>query len=292
MSLQAIQHCATLEEACAELAAAPDDSRVITGGTALSLLIKQGWLGVSKLLSVRSVPELRGIREADGRVSIGAAVSLIEIAESSLVRERIPALADSCAVVGNIRVRNSASLGGNLAHADHASDPPTALAGLGAEFVARSVRGERTVAADDFIQGHYETALDEDEVLTEIRVPVPAPDTFQIYRRLAGRTHSDRPLLALAIRGRVAEGRLSDLNLVVGAAHSRPQNCAELVASAVGQEFSEDLIRHLAEQVSAGIRAASDVRGSDWYRRDALKTLLVRTLGDTRDELLNGGRDD
>jgi carbon-monoxide dehydrogenase medium subunit len=252
---------ASLEEALALRAEHGDDATVLAGGTFVGILMNQGFLEPAAFLSLGGVAELRGI-EADGELRLGAMTTHRAVERSEVVRKSWPALADAFSLVASPRVRNQATVGGVLADADYASDPPAMLAALGARAVLRSPRGERAVSVGDLIVGHYETCIEPDELLVEVRVP-PEPERAT-YRKFRSRSSEDRPCAAVAaVRG--GDG----LRVVVGAVAGRPQ------------EFP-DLCDGDAATIAAGyaerIEPLSDARGSAAYRRRVIAAEVRRAV--------------
>ncbi len=199
----------SLDEALALRARYGDEATVVAGGSFVGILINQGFLRPTTFLSLRSVPGLDRI-EAEAELRLGAMVTHRAVERSSIVREGWPALARAFALVASVRVRNQATVGGVLADADYASDPPAMLTALGARVVARSVRGVREIALEDLVLGHYTTALEPDELIVEVRVPGGAHRAT--YRKFRSRTHEDRPCVGVA-----ACRRPDRLRVVVGA---------------------------------------------------------------------------
>ena len=251
----------TLPDAIALRAERGDEATVIAGGTFLGILMNQGFLSPSALLSLGRVEELRGIEVGgDGELRLGATVTHRELERDSRVREGWPALARTFAVVASPRVRNQATVGGVLADADYASDPPAMLQALGARAVLRSVRGERSVAIDDLILGYYETCIESDELLVEVRVP-PAP-ARAVYRKFRSRSSEDRPCVAVAaVRHRDA------LRVVVGAVAERPQEFADVCALADSREIDRELAVEIGDAYASRVDAIDDARGTAAYRR-------------------------
>jgi carbon-monoxide dehydrogenase medium subunit len=249
----------TLRDAIA-LRAARDDATPLAGGTFVGILMNQGLLRPDALLSLGGVPELRGIDVAGGELRLGAMVTHRAVECDDRVREGWPMLARAFGVVASPRVRNQATVGGVLADADYASDPPAALQALGARAVLRSPAGERTVAVDELILGWYETCIAPDELLVEVRVP-PAPERA-VYRKFRSRSREDRPCVAVAAaRG---GGRL---RVVVGAVAERPQEFAEVCALAEGREIDRSLAAEVGRGYADRVAAIGDARGSADYRR-------------------------
>jgi carbon-monoxide dehydrogenase medium subunit len=189
----------------------------------------------------------------------------------ALVKESWPALAFAFSVVASPRVRNQATVGGVVADADYASDPPAMLAALGARVVARSVRGEREVPMDEFVLGHYETALEGDELVTEVRVPRGAGRS--VYRKFRSRSGEDRPCVSVA-----ATRHNDELRVVVGAVAGRPQFFPEVCALARGERLGGELAAEIGHRYAEEIEPISDSRGSARYRRRVVAVEVRRAL--------------
>src|SRR3954463_3754114 len=177
---------ASLDEAVALRAERGDDSTVVAGGSFLGILMNQGFVQPTSLLSLRTVAGLRGIAADDGELRLGAMTTHRDVERDETVRRRWPMLARAFGVVASPRVRNQATVGGVLADADYASDPPTALSALGARAVARSVGGEREIPIEELIVGFYETSLEPDELVVEVRVP--GGPHRAVYRKFRSRS--------------------------------------------------------------------------------------------------------
>jgi carbon-monoxide dehydrogenase medium subunit len=249
----------SLEEALALRAERGDEATVLAGGTFLGILMNQGFLTPSAFLSLGAVPELRQIEVIDGELRLGAMVTHRRVERE--VTEW-PVLARAFGLVASPRVRNVATVGGVLADADYASDPPAMLAALGARVLLRSPSGEREVSVGELILGYYETTIRSDELLVGVRVP-PEPERAT-YRKFRSRSSEDRPCAA------VAAVRSSDrLRVVVGAVAETPQDFPELCEGS-------------PEQVAAGyaerIEPLSDARGSAAYRRRVIAAEVRRAV--------------
>jgi carbon-monoxide dehydrogenase medium subunit len=267
----------TVSEAC-ELLSLHEGAKAVAGGTAVVLMMQQGLLFPEVLVSLRNIDGLSSITAGDDFITIGSAVTLQEIATSPLLLERTPSLAKSCGLVGNVRVRNAATLGGNLAEGDYASDPPTVLAGLDATVIAESGRGERRIAAHDLVTGFYETALEHDEIITRIEVRPLGPDERAVYLKYVSRSSEDRPCVGVAARAKFTDKLVDELSTVVGAVASSPQRLEDVENQAVGARLDTDLIERLAEAHSQGISPLEDARGSVWYRKRMIRVFVKRAL--------------
>ena len=250
---------ASLEEALTLRAARGDDATVLAGGTFLGILMNQGFLAPEAFLSLGRVDELKRIDVVDGELRLGAMVAHRRVERE--VAPGWPVLARAFGLVASPRVRNQATVGGVLADADYASDPPAMLAALDARAVLRSPRGDREVSVGELILGFYETCIEPDELLVEVRVPAePAKAT---YRKFRSRSSEDRPCAAVAaVRG-------ERLRVVVGAVAETPQDFP-------------DLCDGTPEEVAAGyaerIEPLSDSRGSAAYRRRVIAAEVRRAV--------------
>jgi aerobic carbon-monoxide dehydrogenase medium subunit len=256
---------ATLGEALELRAERGAGATVLAGGTFLGILINEGFVSPDALLSLGRVAELDGISVKKGELRLGAMTTHRAVERSQVVRVGWPVLARAFSLVASPRVRNQATVGGVLADADYASDPPAVLAALGARAVLRSPRGQREVGVGELILGHYETSIAEDELLVEVCVP-PCPERA-VYRKFRSRSSEDRPCVAVAaVRGETG------LRVVVGAVAGTPQEVPE--ACALGPEAAADIARRYAEE----IEPISDSRGSSGYRRRVIEVEVRRAV--------------
>ena len=161
----------SLDEVLSLRAEHGDEATIVAGGSFLGIVMNQKLFEPTMLVALRSVLDFDYVEAENGVLRLGAMASHRAVERSPVVREDWPALAFTFSVVASPRVRNQATVGGVVADADYASDPPAMLAALGAQVVAVSAGGEREIPMDEFILGHYETALEEDEVVAEVRVP-------------------------------------------------------------------------------------------------------------------------
>lgn len=252
----------SLEEALALRAEHGDDATVLAGGTFLGILMNQGFLAPRALLWLGAVRELGGIEVTDGELRLGAMVTHRAVEHDPAVAEGWPVLAHAFSLVASPRVRNQATVGGVLADADYASDPPAVLAALDARAVLRSSRSEREVRVDELILGHYETCIEPDELLVGVRVP-PHP-AQAAYRKFRSRSCEDRPCVAVAAT-RDGEG----LRVVVGAVAEVPQHFPDLCDGEADE---------VAARYAQRIEPLADARGSAAYRRRVIAAEVRRAV--------------
>ena len=272
----------TIDEALAALSQYGDEAKIIAGGTALVLMLQHKLIAPQVLISLGRVPGLNTIRTDAGGLHIGSLTLLRDVERSALVRDQVPALAHACGVVGNVRVRNQATLGGNLAEADYASDPPTVLLALNAVVVASSPSGTRTIPLSEFFFGFYATALQSDEVITAIYVPNLASESRMTYLKFKSRSSEDRPCVGVAAVATFENGLCSDLRIAVGAACETPHRPPEVEHLARGQVLSDELIAEIAEGYATNIETLDDLRGSAWYRTQMIRVHVARALQEVR----------
>jgi carbon-monoxide dehydrogenase medium subunit len=271
---------AKLDEAVTLLAAENEEAKIIAGGTALVIMLRNRLIAPATLISLGRLQELRTIRHEPGTgLRIGALATVREAEMSPVIREKNPMLAQAFGKVGNIRVRHAATVGGNLSEADYASDPPCVLVALRARVKARSATGEREIPLTDLFRGFYETALAPDEILTELIVPDLAPGSRATYLKFISRSSEDRPCVGMAlVLETERDGTCKDLRLVAGAVSETPQEIASAEALARGKHLSDSLIGEIAEAYVAAIEPLSDLRGSGWYRKQIIGVLARRAL--------------
>lgn len=276
----------SLDEAVDLLSQDPDESKIIAGGTAVVLMLQQKLIAPERLISLGRVPGLDTIRTEGDGLHIGPLALLREVGHSPLVREHLDVLARACGVVGNVRVRNQATLGGNLAEADYASDPPAALLALDAAVTASGPSGSRTIPLSEFFLGFYTTALEPDEILTDIIVPRLPGKARTINLKYQSRSSEDRPCVGVAAIASFKDGLCTDLRVAVGAACEVPRRLPEVEKMAQGYPLTDELIAEIAEGYAASIDTLDDLRGSAWYRRQMIRVHVRRAL----EEIRNGSR--
>ncbi len=270
----------TVEEAAALRGEHGDEAKLIAGGTALVLMLRNRLIAPRYLISLNTLPGLRDVSYQPGEgLRLGALATIAQAERAAVVRERYPALADTYHKVANVRVRWAATVGGNLTEADYASDPPAMLVALDARVQATGPNGSREIPIGEFFLDYYETALAPDEVLTEIRVPEPVAGTRATYLKFITRSSEDRPCVGVAATlRRDATGACEDLRVVVGAVAGTPQRLPEAEALARGKAPSAALFQEIGDAYAQAIDPIDDVRGSAWYRRRMVRVLVARAL--------------
>jgi carbon-monoxide dehydrogenase medium subunit len=273
-----------LPEATALLAEHGAQAKIIAGGTSVVLMLRQRLISPTVLISLGRVPSYDFIHhDADG-LHLGALTSLRDAERSQVVYRFCPALAHTFHLVGNIRVRHQATVGGNLAAADYAADPPAMLMALDARLKIVGPETTREVPLREFFLGFYQTVLDPAEIVAEVIIP-PLPDSARAaYFKYTSASAEGRPCVAVGAAADFdSNGRCRDLRIAVGAAVETPQRLAEVEALAHGQALTGELVAAIAEGYSRTLDPLSDVRGSAWYRRQMIRVFVQRALEEVRD---------
>jgi len=268
------------DEAVALLDRYGDDAKVVAGSTALTILLRQRLIDPSVLVSIGGLPGLDALRCEDDVLRIGALVTHRAVETSPLVREALPALAETFGVVGNVRVRNAATVGGVLAEADYASDPPAAFLALDAIVEALGPSGLRRIPIAEFFQGFYETALESNEIVTGVEVPILPAGMGASYQKYVTRSSEDRPCVGVFAAVRLHEdGRTChDLRVAVGAASEVPARYVEVERLAHGEVLTAEVVQAVADGYAERVDTLSDMRGSAWYRTEMVRVWVRRAI--------------
>lgn len=272
----------SLPEAVEMLARHGDDARALGGGTTLIILMKQRALYYPYLVDLQTIPGLGEINvESDG-VRIGALVTHRRIECSSVIRASFPALAHAFEQIGNVRIRQTASVGGNLAHADYRLDPPPVLLVLGAEVSLFGAKGTRTVPLSQFFTGLYETALEPAELLVDIKVPFMPENSRAIYLRYNTLSANDWPCLGVAAFFAKTNGRCCELRVALGGLASTPVLVGGL-DFVKDQTLDSAVMERLLETVDQQIAPFADLRGSEWYKRRMARLFVKKAVEQLHD---------
>lgn len=267
-----------LDSALAAYAEGSGDTAYIAGGTELLQVMKMGLAEFETLVDLKGVEELGGIStEADGSVRIGATVTHREIERSSVVADALPALVRLEAGLANLRVRNCGTLGGNIAFAEPHSDPATLLLVCDARVELAGPAGRREMAISDFTLGPLFTAREPDEILVSIKIPPRAAGEGTAYAKIK---FFERPAVSVALRLRVADGRVAGCDVAVGSITEVPVAVPEAAAALVGAPADADELDAALAGVVAPLHqldAVEDHNGSADYKRH-LSTVLLRRV--------------
>ena len=267
-----------LEEVLALLDQYGEDARIIAGGSALAVLMKQSLVQATHLVSLQNIQGLNDIYQKDQELYISALVKHREVETSSLVQEHTPLVAQVYSRVATVRIRNQATVGGGLAHADPAQDPPPGLMVLDARVKLVSSRGDRIVSVSDLFLDYYESAIQSDEVLTELIVPVPPPEARTIYLKYLPRTEDDYPTVAVAVLACLEDGQCQELRIALGAVAPTPLRATKVEKALQGRRVTLQDVRQAADLMAEEVDPLDDFRGSAAYKRNMAVVFTRRAL--------------
>ncbi len=262
-----------------ELLATHPDAKLLAGGHSLIPILKLRLAAPATLIDIGRVAELRGINVHGGGLHIGALTTHAELAASSVVQQHAAALAEAAGMIGDPAVRNRGTIGGNVAHADPASDLPAVLVALGANVHITGPDGARIVAAAEFFQGLMTTALAENELLTAIEVPVQAAGQASAYAKMP-HPASRYAVIGAAVSLTSENGQCSDVSVVLGGLAPTPVRASGVEAALKGQALSEDAIAKAAAETagSLGDDLLGDLYASAEYRKSVAHVYVRQAL--------------
>jgi carbon-monoxide dehydrogenase medium subunit len=262
-------------EVSALLAEHGDDARLIAGGTALLLALRQRLVIPQTLISLGRVQGLSDITCDGDHLSIGACATHSQIAASDLVQRHAPTLALLEAQLANEQVRNQGTLGGNLAYADPTTDPPGCLVALNAQVVLQGTQGTRQMGMDDFLTDYFETALQQDEILARVLIPIGATPGRTTYLRHLRTPADHRPMANVSVFTQGSDN--SPIRVVLAAATPMPWS-VPFADQLLRTPLRAQDIRDFAGQAAQEMQALSDARCGSDYRREVMRVLLSRAL--------------
>jgi aerobic carbon-monoxide dehydrogenase medium subunit len=270
---------ASLAEAIALLARYGDETQLLAGGTSVMLMNRLGLLTTDHVVGIRALDELRGITVDDaGTLRLGALTTLRDVETAPQVRG-MPVLAEAAHEVATVRIRNQATLGGSLGHADPAQDVAPALIALDARVDVAGPDGTRQLAVEDLFAGYLETSLRPDEMITGVAVPASTPGLRGGYLKFLPRTADDYATVSVAAVVDVVENRVAGLRVALGAVAPTPVRATSVETALLGRNVTPEELRDAAELVRRDIDPMSDARGSASYKNDAAVVCVRRLLG-------------
>jgi len=267
----------TLKEALTLLDKYQDEAKVICGGQSLLILMRQGLVAPEYVIDIKSISELSYIKtDGKGGLKIGALTTHRTIEKSSQMRDGFAVLAEMETRLASIQTRNWGTIGGNLCHGDPAGDPAPVLIALNATLKMASLKGERSLPAEDFTLDYFETALKTGELLTEIIVPAPPAHTGTAYTKF-NIIESDLATVGVAASITLGAGdSCQDIRIALGAAAATPMRAKKAEAVLKGKKISDALLAQAGEAASTEADPISDMQASEEYRRELVKVLVPR----------------
>jgi aerobic carbon-monoxide dehydrogenase medium subunit len=266
-----------LQEALATLDRLGEGAKVLAGGQSLIPLMKLRFAAPLALVDINRLPGLDGLREEDGELRIGALVRHRDCERSELLRGRFGVLGDAAPQISDPIVRNRGTVAGSLAHADPQGDWASALMAAGARVVAQSSGGEREIAVEELIQGPFTTALEANEIITDVRVPDPGAKAAGTYLKLE-RKVGDFATVGVAVHLSFEDARVSRAGIAltaVGPINFRATAAEEVLA---GAELDDEAITSAAQLAAEAAEPKSDLRGSADYKRNVVRVFTERGL--------------
>src|SRR5712692_3073721 len=268
----------SVKEALGLLGKHKDDAKLLAGGHSLIPMMKLRLAQPKHLIDLRKVPGLSGIKEEGGAIVIGAMTTHWQMESSSLLKSKCPILAETASVIGDPAVRNLGTVGGSLAHADPAADQPATVIALGVEFVCEGSKGRRTVKVDDWFKGLMATAVGEDEILVEVRVPVLPASTGAAYLKFP------HPASRFAVVGVAAavtldsKGACSKASVGITGAGTKAVRAKGVEAGCNGKKLDAAAIEAAAQKAAEGVDVQADLQGSVEYKSHLCRVFAKRAL--------------
>jgi len=268
----------SLAEALSFLAAHRGEARVVAGATDLLVDMRLKGLAPKYLVNINKLKELSYIREEGDALAIGALTRIRDLERAPLLRERYPAIVEAAAQFGSIQIRNLATLGGNLAHATPSAEMAPPLLVYEASVKVAGPGGERMVPLTDLFTGPGSTVMAPDEVLTEVRIPVPPQGWGSAYLRLCVREALDIAIVNVAAGLALTDGRVREVRIALGAVAPTPLRAGRAEAALTGKAPEDGTLAEAARLAAAEASPISDVRASAEYRREMVEVLTGQAL--------------
>ncbi|MBI3049394.1 MAG: xanthine dehydrogenase family protein subunit M [Acidobacteria bacterium] len=273
----------SLSEVLSLLRKYKDDARLLAGGHSLIPLMKLRLVSPKYVIDLRKIPNLSYVREKGGKLLIGAMTTHRQIATSPLIRSKSEILAETAEVIGDPQVRNLGTIGGSIAHADPAGDYLPTLLAAGGQLKAISVRGQKTFKAEDFFHDMFTTALKQDEILTEISVPIAPALSGGTYLKLE-RKSGDFAVVGVAVQLTLDESNVCNrVKIALGAVGPTVIRAFEAENVLRANTVDDALINEAAKRTSDASEPISDLRGSAEYKKEMVRVFTQRALVKARD---------
>lgn len=268
----------TLDEAISLLQESGPEAKILSGGQSLIPMMKLRLATPPFIIDINRIPGLNYISELNGFLRIGALVRESDLEVSPTVISRYPILMDTTAVIADPLVRNQATACGNLAHGDPANDHPATMLALKASLIAAGPNGEREIPIESFFNGLFTTALQFDEILKEIKIPIPSPSSGGAYLKLE-RKVGDYATAGVAVQITVnGAGVCMRAGIGLTNVAFSPLKATKAEAFMIGKTLDDSTIKQAAEIAAGESQPIDDIRGSADYKRDLVRVLTARAL--------------
>lgn len=269
---------ATIDEAIALLQQYGDEAKLLAGGHSLIPAMKLRLSQPEHLIDIGRLQGLSYIRVDGNVVAIGALTTYTQIERSDVLRQQLPILPECASVIADQQVRNRGTLGGSVAHSDPASDMPGVVLALKGELVAKGPNGTRTIKADDFFIGTFTTALEPDEILTELRFTIPAPRTGSAYEKLANKASHYAVAGCAAVVTLDGDGTCTSASIAITGAGLQTTRASAVEAALVGKKLDTATATEAASHADEGLELVEDIHGSKAYRRQMTAVITRRAI--------------
>jgi carbon-monoxide dehydrogenase medium subunit len=272
-------HPATsVNEAIALLQQYGDDAKLLAGGHSLLPTMKLRLAQPGHLIDLGRISGLSYIREEDGAVAVGAMTTYTTIARSDVIRQHFALLPEGVEQIGDQQVRNRGTIGGSVAHSDPAADLPGIVLALKADILVQGASGVRTIRADDFFLGLFETALQPGELITEIRFAIPAARTGSAYTKLPNKASHYAVVGCAAVVTLDTDGTCTSASVVITGASVKPTRASGVEAGLIGKKLDEATVANAASQAADGLELVEDIHGSKAYRAQMAAVFAKRAI--------------
>ena len=269
---------ATLDEALTLLKDLGDEAKILAGGHSLIPMMKLRFAEPGHLVDINNIPGLSYVKEEGGQLLIGAMTREVDLEESDLVADKFPIFLDAAKLIADPQVRNWGTIGGNLAHGDAANDHPAVMIALNAEVEITGQDGSRWVSINDFFYGFYMTAVQEGEILTAIRIPVPHGKNGNAYHKNE-RKVGDYATAGVAVHIELdGSGKCTFAGIGLTNVNPTPLKAERSEQALVGTTLDEEAIENAAQYASEDCSPSDDLRGSEEYKRRVVKALTKRMI--------------
>ncbi|HEY7908439.1 MAG TPA: xanthine dehydrogenase family protein subunit M [Thermomicrobiales bacterium] len=269
----------SVDEAIKLIAQYGDDGKFIAGGHSLLPLMKLRLAEPAHLIDINGIPNMAYVRRSNGSVAVGALTTHYQLESNAELAKSVQVVPEAAAHIGDVQVRNRGTVGGSVAHADPASDLPSVLVALDAEFVAKGPKGERTIKAADFFEDLMTTSLGDDELLTEIRFQVPQGKSGSAYEKLGNKASHYSVVGAAAIIIVGGDGTVQDCRVALSGVSAKPIRATGVENALKGKQPTAEAIAEAASHAAEGIDyALSDIHASEEYRLAMTKVYAKRAL--------------
>lgn len=253
------------------------DAKVLAGGHSLLPIMKLRFATPAHLIDIGRIASLDGITESAGTIAIGAMTRHVDVASSAVIAKSLPAVSEAAAGIGDVQVRNRGTIGGSLAHADPGADLPAVMVALGAQIVATGKSGDRTIAAEAFFTDTFATSLRAGELITQVRIPVPAKGSGTAYAKYADPA-SGYAVVGVAALVTVVGGTVTAARVAMTGVSSRAMRLAAVEAALIGKPANAASAAAAAQSTSAGLDLYDDARGSAAYKANLAAVYVARSV--------------